>query len=379
MGIFDLFKKKSAIINSQVSQMPNTPTKSDKTKEIVNDSEPQTLENMIKQAVPSQGGLYPHEILMLEYADTYKTDENTFQNFWKWEYSVLNPQAVLDSLYERGFICHGDAQSALKHLLVADMKAMLSKIGEKTTGKKEELINRIINAYNPDDLEKELPIRNYALTEKGESELKHNEYVSYLHRHRYMSVWEMNIKLYRNNPSNLKYRDIIWGYFNEQSGLHFKNFDFGLYRNVRLNMHDFLIEEKKFKRALQMLIEVISFDLSGLGNNDSITSKQEQQLMREIKFEGRMANLFMSEDKKEIILPPGIIKYFQKLYDELAMPTEEFIQFVYECFSKVHIFERVFNEEECANIILSEIGLEKRKITNSCKVAEERLKKQFGI
>ncbi len=379
MGIFDLFKKKSAIINSQVSQMPNTPTKSDKTKEIVNDSEPQTLENMIKQAVPSQGGLYPHEILMLEYADTYKTNENTFQNFWKWEYSVLNPQAVLDSLYERGFICHGDVQSALKYLLVADLKAMLSKIGEKTTGKKEELINRIINAYNPDDLEKELPIRNYALTEKGESELKHNEYVSYLHRHRYMSVWEMNIKLYRNNPSNLKYRDILWGYFNEQSGLHFKNFDFGLYRNVRLNMHDFLIEEKKFKRALQMLIEVISFDLSGLGNKDSVTSKQEQQFIRETKCESRMANLFMTEDKREITLPSGIVRCFQYLYEKLQMPKEEFINYVYERFLEVKIFERVFIAEECANIILSEIGLESRKITNSCKVAEERLKKQFGI
>lgn len=378
MGIFDLFKKKP-VVNSQVSQPPTTPAKSINTKETINNNETQTLENMIKQAVPSREGLYPHEILMLEYANTYKTNENTFQNFWKWEYFVLNPQAVLDSLLERGFICHGDVQSALRHLLVADLKAMLSKIGEKTTGKKDDLINRIVNAYNPDDLEKELPVRNYALTKKGEEELKSNEYVSYLHRHHYMSVWEMNIRLYKNNPSKLKYRDILWGYFNEQSGVHFQNYDFGLYRNIRLDMHDFLIEEEKFKKALELLIEVISFDLSGLGNKDGVTSKQEQQFIREIKCESRMANLFMTEDKREITLPSGIVRCFQYLYEKLQMPKEEFINYVYERFLEVKIFERVFIAEECANIILSEIGLESRKITNSCKVAEERLKKQFGI
>lgn len=379
MGIFNLFKKKPVVVNSQVPQPPTMPAKSINTKETITNNETQTLENMIKQAVPSREGLYPHEILMLEYANTYKTNENTFQNFWKWEYFVLNPQSVLDSLFERGFICRSDVPSALKHLHVVDLKSMLSKIGEKTTGKKEDLINRILETYTPDDLEKELPVRNYTLTEKGEEELKCNEYVSYLHRHHYMSVWEMNIRLYKNNPSKLKYRDILWGYFNEQSDVHFQNYNFGLYRNIRLNMHDFLVEEGKFKTALKLLIEVISYDLSGLGNNDSITSKQEQKLLREIKFEGRMSNLFITEDKREITLPSGIVRYFQHLYENLQMPQEEFIDYVYERFSEISIFERVFTAEECANIILSEIGLESRKITNSCKIAEKRLKKHFGI
>ena len=61
------------------------------------------------------------------------------------------------------------------------------------------------------------------------------------------------------------------------------------------------------------------------------------------------------------------------------MPTADFIQYVYEQFSEIHIHERVFTEDECANIILSEIGLEERKIKNSCKVAEKRVKKALGL
>lgn len=380
MGIFDFLKKKAPIGVSQSPQTPSVPSSPVEVKESVSyDDEVQTLESKIRQAIPSQAGLYPHEILMLEYASSYKICENNFQNFWKWEYSVLDPQAVLDSLFERGFICHEDARSALKHLLVSDLKSMLSKVGEKTTGKKDDLINRILNVYCSDDLEQELTTRNYALTDKGKEELKQNEYVLYLHRHRYMSVWEMNYRLYRKNPSHLKYRDIIWGYFNEQSGVHFQNFDFGLYRNTRLSMHNFLVEEGKLKTALDILIEVISFDLSGLGNKDNPVTMQEHQLLRETKCKSRMTNLFKTDDKSEITLPPGVIRYFEYLYKELKMDSEAFVKYVYERFSEVHIHERVFNEEECANIVLSEIGLENRKITNSYAVAEKRLMQQFGI
>ena len=157
MGIFAFLRKKTSIGVSQSTQIPSVPSMPAEEKEFIPyDDEVQTLESKIRQAIPSQAGLYPHEILMLEYASSYKTCENNFQNFWKWEYLVLDPQAVLDSLFERGFICHEDVRSALKHLLVSDLKSMLSKVGEKTTGKKEDLINRILNAYCPDDLEQVL-------------------------------------------------------------------------------------------------------------------------------------------------------------------------------------------------------------------------------
>lgn len=65
---------------------------------------PPLLPVLLKTATPSKGGLDPHEILMLDYADTYKTSNNTFQRFWYSQYSVTDPQSILDSLSERGFI-----------------------------------------------------------------------------------------------------------------------------------------------------------------------------------------------------------------------------------------------------------------------------------
>lgn len=376
MGLFDFLKKKQPIELEKV-----VPAKKDEqfSNPIIQTDTAgmPTLESRIKNAFPSQNGLYPHEILMLDYATSYKTSGNSFQNFWKWEYSVLDPQRVLDSLYERGFICREDTSSALKRLPVADLKAMLTQKDAKATGKKDELTTRILEIYTAEELDAAFSNRYYALTKMGEHELKDNEYVPYLHRHHYMSAWEMNILLHTDNPSQLGYRDIIWREFNKQSGEHFQNFDFGLYRNTRLSMHDFLVEEKKYKTAFHLLCEVISFDLSGLGNGDKPLPNDE--MFRKVKYESRMANLFSTEDKKEVTVPPGIIRYFKKLYDKIGMTSEEFIQYTYEQFADIHIHDRVFTEAECANIILSEIGLEIRNIENSRKVAEQRVKKKLGL
>ena len=376
MGLFDFLKKKQTIMPEKVVTRKSIDPSPKPTAQTDEEGIP-TLASRIKNAFPSSNGLYPHEILMLDYASSYKTSGNSFQNFWKWNYSVLAPQSVLDSLFERGFICRGNAASALKRFVVADLKALLTQKGAKASGKKEELISRILETYSTEELEETIPDRNYALTELGEQELKENEYVPYLHRHHYMSVWEMNIMLHTNNPSHLRYRDIIWRELNKQSGEHFQNFDFGLYRNTRLSMHDFLVEEQKFKTAFHLLCEVISFDLSGLGNGDKPMPNND--VFRQVKYESRMVNLLTTEDKKEVTVPPGIIGYFERLYKEIGMTPDEFIQYTYEQFAEIHIHDRVFSEGECANIILSEIGLEERKMPNSRKVAEQRVKKKLGL
>lgn len=375
MGLFNFFKKKQEPLSKDISAEKNIHRANPQP--LPDSDEIPSLKSRLNNAFPSENGLYPHEIVMLDYASSYKTTNNKFQNFWKWDYSVLDPQSVLDSLYARGFICISDVPTTLRKLVVADLKTMLSQKNAKVTGKKDELIKRILETYSTEELEEIVPEKYYALTDIGEKELNDNKYISYLHRHHYMSVWEMNILLHTDNPLNLQYRDIIWRELNKQSGIHFQNRDFGLYRNTRLAMHDFLVEENKFKTALHLLCEVISFDLSGLGNGEKPLPNTDS--FRKLKYESKMVNLFTTDDEKEVTLPPAIIAYFEKLYNKMGMTADDFIQYTYEQFAEIQIHDRVFTESECANIILSEIDLEKRKIKNSRKVAEQRVKQKLGL
>ena len=383
MGIFDWLKKKTKgdpIEEQQVTVAEkNAPKTKNAVKEtvIVDGVEISTLESLIKNAYPSKSGLFPHEIMMLDYANTYSIHENHFQNFWKWEYSVLEPQKILDSLFDRGFICIEDINSTLHRLSVVRLKDILKKFNGKTTGKKDELISRILEIYNEEELETELSERNYALTELGKTELAENEYVPYAHRNRYMNVWDINRKLYSDNPSHLKFRDIIWRELNERSGEYFRKFEFGSYRGTRLSMHNFLLEEDKYKTAFALLCEVLSFDLSGLGNEHAFI--RSKMCKKDLKVSRRLSNFYCIGDKKEILLYPGIVKAFAILYEKLGMTKAEFILFTRECLAEIKIAERIFDEEECANFILSELGLEERKVFNTYEVAKNRLMKMYGM
>ena len=141
MGLFDFIKKQIAPQKGNVAQTNSSVSKTSSKIEFdyETDNGGPSLESRLSKAYPSKHGLYPHEILMLDYAHTYKNTKNQFQNFWKWNYSVDNPQSVLDSLLQRGFIIEGNARSTLTNLKVGDLKDLLTKVGEKTTGKKEEL------------------------------------------------------------------------------------------------------------------------------------------------------------------------------------------------------------------------------------------------
>lgn len=331
-----------------------------------------SLNELVKSAIKSRQGLYPHEILMLEYAPYYKTANNNFQNFWYYEYSVTEPQTILDYLCQRGFIDVGDLKTALERLKVTEIKEELKILNQKVTGKKQELIDRLIENANFDVLNTKYSERYYVLTTKGELELKENAYVSYLHRNRYMTIWEMNQRIAQ---TKYPYRDILWGYFNQQAGIHFQNFDFGLYRNIRMNMYQFLMEEKKPKTALHMLCEVLSFDLSGLGNNENDMfnwEKTNPKLFLSL-YESNLECFFPYQESK-IIIPPAIGNWFSEMQTILELDDVQYRDAILRELNKVHPPRRIFLDEECADIIMAHIHDDKLKISEIFKNAEKREK-----
>ena len=80
MGLFDWLKKKNVCNQTQVNKPSERHATGDFARTTIEDEQP-SLEILIKNSFPSQGGLYPHEILMLSYADTYKTSGNNFADF----------------------------------------------------------------------------------------------------------------------------------------------------------------------------------------------------------------------------------------------------------------------------------------------------------
>ena len=384
MGLFDLFKKKSNPVDNSVTKAPvisgsYIPPASEYVKkevvaktplvEITTEVDgPPPLEELLKQATPSKRGLYPHEILMLDHAHTYKTSDNSFQGFWYYQYSVKDPQRILDSLYERGFIELGDLRSVLERLKLGEIKDELKLVNEKVSGKKAELIDRLLGVADHNELSAKYPERFFKLTSKGEQELKDNQYVLYLHRHRYMSVWEMN---HRIAQTHYPYRDVLWGYFNEQSGIHAQNYDFGLYRNLRHSMYEFLLEENKPKTAFALLAEAVYYDLSLMENSmgSFFTNKKDDFYWR------------LYEMKLEHIAPYShsfcsspLAYNFKGLQETLDLSDDELRSELSSAFADFSIPElfRVFTNDECVDIVMASMKQDETFLENLYDKASTR-------
>lgn len=367
MGFFDFLKKKDIQSNINIKT-----TLKDESNKNINLSK-EELEHQIAfkkcmlNSTASSRGLFPHEILMLTYAHSFAQSGNSFQGFWYYQYHVKNPQEILNSLEERGFIKPGSLEATLEHEPVVTLKSELKSMGLKQTGKKADLVLRLVTEGDITDLNNRYNNRRFQLTEIGKSELKDNEYIAYIHKKsRYdLDMWTLNQLM--NEPPDMSYRDKIWGFFNKQSLKHYKARDFGLYRNVRFNMCDFLLEEKKYSEGLLFISETIYYDLSGVENG---FTENDESNMFDIELE-----MYFPYEESCATIPPGILRTLEVIIEALELTEEQLRDKLYTNFKKFHLPRHLFTIEECTEIVLAELHGDKENLKKIYDVAEKRFRR----
>ena len=375
--IFNFFKKKHSVVHKPASKtISDVPLKYVKTNtkpiitvpsEIVRTKADDIVPaaERIQTAIPSKHGLYPHEILMLDYATTFYTEGNTFQGFWWYRYGVINVGDSLRSLLERGFLQVGDLQSTVEKENATTLKEELKKRGIKTTGKKADLVKRLLEEVPNEELNIRFALRNYQMSELGKQSLIEESYVPYIHRYQLedLDIWSLNKIVH--TPPKMPYRDKIWGYLNNRSMDHVAARNFGLYRNSRYHMHLFLMEEKRIKDALAMLAEVVFYDLCGLGNG-----YDERYLFI-------TAGYFFPYTKSIAKTAPGIIDAIMKCKNDLGLTDEEFRGIMLNRMSMLRAPVHLFTHEECVNILFAEIRQEEETLNKIYAKAKQRFKQKY--
>jgi len=322
-------------------------------------------EKRMQNAIASKHGLYPHEVLVLDYARSYYTEGNSFQGFWWYRYGVRDVGKCLRSLLERGFLQIGDLQSAIALENATVLKEELKKHGLKVSGKKDELVQRLISEVSHQELNSRFAKRTYQLTELGKQALEEESYVPYIHRHTLedLDIWSLNRVI--NEPPYMPYRDKIWGYLNKCSIEHFAARDFGLYRNCRHHMSTFLMEEKKIKDAIGMLSEVVFYDLSGLGNG------------YDPQFLDIYAQNFFPYKDSIVTMAPGITSAIVHCQKELNLSDEELKATMLDRMNRLSAPLHLFTPEECVDIILMESREDTEALTKIYAKAKQRFNQKF--
>lgn len=174
-----------------------------------------TFEERKKTTFASQNGLFVAEILLLEYCSygKYPKPSSGYPGFWWFEYGIRDVGHALESLEKRGFLEWCSMEQGLSSLKLDELKQLLEREGLPTSGKKTDLIKRII-ATVP-NVSAKLPetCKKYSLTPAGKNELMLNGYVPYMHKHphkttensqfgREFNVWSINRLLSSRGTSN---------------------------------------------------------------------------------------------------------------------------------------------------------------------------------
>jgi len=306
-------------------------------------------------AVLSKNGLKPYEILMIYYAPKIEIGQNEFQQFWLYEYGVENPSDCLDKLCEMGFVTHGSAIESLDLLTISELKNILKQTQNSQTGNKTALIERIKEKISRENIEILIPRKFFSITEKGENELKSEQYVIYFHKKKTaygMSMWQVNEQL-QNYPHRL-WRDIIWRNLNQGTEFAFtekKKGIFSPYANNRYMMCDFLIEENRnLDTALKLLIEAMFYDINFISLENFNKELQAYEFITQYS-----SNM---EREKPVLeyphLSPHTVDNLRILQNRLNYSDEELYEAIFTDLNSYKMAGMRFSVEELLSIITAE-------------------------
>jgi len=171
-------------------------------------------------------------------------------------------------------------------------------------------------------------------------------------------------RLVVKNPET-SYRDLIWSHLETLSAKYHTEQKFGAYRNLRYRMYQFLMEEKKLKRAFPFLAEVMFYDLSGVES----TSDPLHRYVSE--------KYFFPYDKSLVRLSAGNVQAMRKLQADLALTDEMLKALLMQFFSQFQVPAHLFTKEECFVIILLELHNDTERLRQLYEMAEKRFSEQL--
>ncbi|WHH58274.1 SAP domain-containing protein [Petroclostridium sp. X23] len=280
---------------------------------------------------PNTSSLSPVEVLFLNYINGRNTQNPNIAGYWTYEYN-LNYKKVIDKLINNGYIKESDYKFNISKLKIDELKKMLINRSLKTTGKKAELIKRILDNYSEEECKKLFNQSFFQLTEKAVELLSHNKHILYIHSKKsYFAITvDAADKVKKLNPHYTEY-DVALHILREDLGKHYKNKDWGLYRNVIYAISLVYGDLEEYELQLNSLFEICYRDLSGLSNSNHIDSKDL------------------------VCLAPGIINSIIRIQEKLSLSDQELKTKYLQLISKVKLAHHHYSNEQTWKLIYSEI------------------------
>lgn len=341
MGLFDIFSKKKG--NQNTIERTNSwfeanrdrlnqeaMKRSDDFAKVHSKAISKININALKNISPSTPvGLSPKEILFLDYINGVSTSNLGIAGYWTHEYN-LNYQKTLEKLFKCGYLTFSDYKFNMTQCKVDELKNVLKSHGLKVSGKKADLINRLIENLPEDELKELFSESCFMITDAGATIIEKNSHIMYFHRH--INQFGISIddadRYFKQHPGVNQY-DIALILLYDRARQYRDSRDWGLYRNDLYAMSIVYRDMKEFEKELDLLLKVCYLDLSGLENNDGY-------------------------NKDLIFLAPGILGALDVVQEELGLSDEQLKPFFSSAVDDLNLPKAYYSKSKAFAKIIAE-------------------------
>lgn len=171
--------------------------------------ESEQLKIKIAESTPTPHGLYPHEMFaIIQWKHWVKGGQkeyisSIFADYTKMVCGVRNMFPIMDDMVERGFLELGDLRYTVEKQTNDELRRFLKEHGQKISGKKEVLVDRIFNAIDENEICDTYPMKYYKQTEKGLAALADWPFFDRIAFDAGHSIWNVYSPIYVGKPKDI--------------------------------------------------------------------------------------------------------------------------------------------------------------------------------
>ena len=235
--------------------------------------------------------------------DTY------YNSYLLWEGGIRNCYAYHQQLFAEGYFKPAEFKDLAENLKATDLKEILSGLGLPKSGKKADLVNRVIDHATIETLSKYYPEPVYVLSSLGEEYLEtHSDYIE-IHRHN----WGFGYEEYdREHRDGERFEETAIRLMQKHITDDASNF--GKYQYYP--MYQAYANLGKDSEALQALLKVLYIDCSCAGRKSTFDSYVEGFYTKKDLLEQTDTLLFITPNLLDKLKPYASI-YSDAMVEEL--------------------------------------------------------------
>lgn len=313
MRLFDLLKKnpktKKENIKNNLEQRSTQPTY------IVDNYK---MNGINYKNLPSKSQLIADVIMLYNHKSNpseLSENINDYVQYFVYRYKV-NPIKLIKRLLSEGYLSiglnEGNQYEFISSLKVTQLKEMLKNKNIKSSGKKESLINRVLENYSIIEISELYPNSKKLcfITDKAKQLIEENIDLVKLHQSysNYMIEYDEYI-IQKSKLINPNFENVCVKIFKERVTIQTVNKNWGLLRCTYFNLFSIYQSQDDYYEACKNLTKSIYIDLSGMTNCNSV-HKLNQSCFCLAKFLIKNKSFFKEEYLNECIDIPLPFHYF---------------------------------------------------------------------